>query len=132
MKPRARLATAATLLAASGLVFSGCTPPPDIPPSQGDPTTIGAAPQSVLSPSQDAEGPTIAERIEQATRLAAGYDFAAATKALAGAEGAEAESARADIKAAEAKTEVWEDNSRISHLFVHSLIVDPQRALDGD
>ena len=47
-------------------------------------------------------------------------------------EGAEAEAALADIEAAAAKTVVWEDNSKISHLFVHSLVVDTKRAFDGD
>ncbi|MBV1778968.1 polysaccharide deacetylase family protein [Paeniglutamicibacter sp. ABSL32-1] len=132
MKPRIRPRAAAALVAASGLILSGCVPPPYIPPSQYDPTAIGEAPQSLVFPSQDAEGPTEAERIEKAGRLAAGYDYAAATKLLAGAEGAAARDARAEIEAAEAGTVVWEDNSKISHLFVHSLIVDPRRAFDGD
>src|SRR5699024_8368201 len=26
----------------------------------------------------------------------------------------------------------WEDNATVSHLFFHSLVVDPDRAFDGD
>lgn len=103
-----------------------------MPPSQYDPTSVGSAPQSLVSPGEQPEGPTEAERFERARPLAAGYDYAAAQKVLAGLEGAEAEAAVADIKAAAAKTVVWEDNSKIPHLFVHSLVVDTKRAFDGD
>ncbi|MFL4472793.1 polysaccharide deacetylase family protein [Paeniglutamicibacter sp. MACA_103] len=132
MKPRPRLGAAAAVMTASGLVLSGCVPPPYIPPSQYDPTSIGSAPQSLVSPGQDVEGPTEAERIEMAAKLAAGYDYAAARKTLAGIEGPAAQDARAGVDTAEARAVVWEDSSRIPHLFVHSLIVDPRRAFDGD
>ncbi|RAX47858.1 polysaccharide deacetylase [Arthrobacter sp. AQ5-05] len=132
MKPRIRLAAAAAPMTASVLVLAGCTTPPYMPPSQYDPTSVGSAPQSMVSPSEQAEGPSEAERIEKAKTLAAGYDYAAAKKVLAGLEGVEAETALADIKAAAAKTVVWEDSSKISHLFVHSLVVDTKRAFDGD
>lgn len=32
----------------------------------------------------------------------------------------------------EVETEVWDDVAAVSHLFFHSLVVDPQRAFDGD
>lgn len=31
-----------------------------------------------------------------------------------------------------ASTVTWDDNARVSHLFFHSLVVDPDRAFDGD
>lgn len=70
MKPRCRSAMAVALLAASGLVLSWCV---------------------MVLPSQEQEGPTETDRIERATKLAAGYDYAAATTALAGIEGAQAQ-----------------------------------------
>ena len=133
MKPPIRLAAAAAMMAAAVLALSGCTAtPPYMPPNQYDPTSIGSAPQSLVLPGEKPAGPTEAEQIASARKLAAGYDYAAARKALAGVEGGEADEARAEIDAAESKAVVWEDNSQISHLFVHSLVVDTKRAFDGD
>ncbi|GAA1497498.1 hypothetical protein [Paeniglutamicibacter kerguelensis] len=74
--------------------------------------------------------PTEAELLGRARTLAAGYDYDAAAKALAGLTGEEAEAARTGI--AKAGAMEWKDNSKISHLFFHPLIVDPKRAFDGD
>ncbi|MDO5742910.1 MAG: polysaccharide deacetylase [Micrococcaceae bacterium] len=132
MKPHIRLATAAAFLSTAGLILSGCTTPPYIPPSQYDPTSIGSAPQSLPTPEAEDQGPTEAEQIQAARKMAAGYDYAGAQKAVAALEGEAADAARADFDEAKAKTVVWEDNSNISHLFVHSLVVDTKRAFDGD
>lgn len=130
--PVKRLTVRTALLAVLALGLSGCQTPPYIPPTQYDPTSIGSAPQSMELPSATAEGPTEEDRIKEAARLTAGYDYAAATKTLSGLDSEAATAAKAKIAAARSKTVVWTDNSKIPHLFVHSLIVDPKRAFDGD
>ena len=60
-------------------------------PGRCDPTSIRSDSQSMVLPSREQEGPTETDRIERATKLAAGYDYAAATTALAGIEGAQAQ-----------------------------------------
>lgn len=132
MIPRKRPAAAAALATAAGLILSGCTPPPHIPPTRHEPTAVGSARQPSVFPGERPPHPAVDERIDAALKLAAGYDYAAATKALAKLEGPEADAARADVGAAAAKTVAWADNSKISHVFVHSLIVDTKRAFDGD
>lgn len=132
MNARFRPAVVAAVLTVAALALSGCTTPPYIPPTEYDPTAVGSAPQSMVSPTEEDQGPTQAEKIEEAQKLAAGYDYAAAKKALAALEGDDVDAALADIEKAASKAVVWEDNSKISHLFVHSLIVDTKRAFDGD
>lgn len=70
--------------------------------------------------------------IAEADRLAAMYDYDAASELLRKIENSESETAITD-KLAEYQTlksqcVVWPDNTQISHLFVHSLIVDTDRA----
>lgn len=133
---------AAAVVAASALALAGCTPAPqgEPAPSKQAATVSSPAPAtetpSTQTPAPEASGkpaqPSEAELIGKAKALAAGYDYDAAAKTLAGVAGPEAESARAGIAKAKAGTVVWEDNSKISHLFFHSLVVDPKRAFDGD
>ncbi len=70
--------------------------------------------------------------LEEAGLLAAMYDYDEAITLIKSIEGYETleslTSALADIEAQKAACVVWHDNTQISHLFVHSLIVDTKRA----
>lgn len=74
--------------------------------------------------------------IEAADRLAAGYDYDGAMALIESCEGFAEVSAMAEAlvryenqKAAAVK---WESIEEITHVFYHSLIVDPALAFDGD
>lgn len=70
--------------------------------------------------------------LEQATALAASYDYQGALAALEGLSGEQIEQKRTEVKTAQDAAVLWEDNSKIAHVFVHSLIVDTSLAYDGD
>ncbi|WP_139142710.1 polysaccharide deacetylase [Humibacillus sp. DSM 29435] len=71
----------------------------------------------------DATSPVVA-----AQRLAAQYDYVGAEKLLAHDTSAAAKTELADIVRQRARTRAWPDTTEVSHLFYHSLIVDPARA----
>ncbi|PQZ91568.1 polysaccharide deacetylase [Arthrobacter sp. MYb227] len=127
---------AAAVIAACSLVFSGCSatgsPAPErsLPISLQTSTDASAADPSAAP--EESTAPDETQVLAQANALAGSYDYVGALKVLEGASGEKVETAREDIKADQAKTVVWEDNSKISHLFFHSLVVDPKRAFDGD
>ena len=56
------------------------------------------------------------------------YDYAAATAALKGQTSTEADAERRAINDAKAKAKPFADNTQISHVFYHSLVVDPALA----
>lgn len=137
MFQRSELAAAVVL--ASTLAISGCSASGPVAPTQSPPPASRPAPSSTQTPGRippevgtDTEVPNEAELVTQAKALAAGYDYAGAAKLLEGATGADAVTALEDIAEAQDQTVVWADNSKISHLFFHSLVVDPKRAFDGD
>lgn len=77
----------------------------------------------------------VAQLIAQADRLAAGYDYDRAIAlirddpaASADARGQEAVQKYEEIKS----TLVEADPSQITHVFFHTLVMDPARAFDGD
>lgn len=78
----------------------------------------------------------IAGILKEADRIAAGYDYDKAIKMLSDIEGYEAmEDITALIKEYETKKEAlvpWEDVTKISHVFFHTMIVDTAKAFDGD
>ncbi len=73
--------------------------------------------------------------IEQADRLAAGYDYDAAIELLMADEkfrdDTSVQEAIASYEAAK-ETLVRADINKITHIFFHSLVVDNQKAFDGD
>lgn len=127
---------AAAVIAASSLIISGCsatgspTPERNLPISQQTNTSASSS-DSSDAPEESAVSDET-KMLAQAKALSGSYDYAGALKILEGASGEKVEAAREKISAAQAKTVVWEDNSKISHLFFHSLVVDPKRAFDGD
>ena len=76
------------------------------------------------------------EMIKQADKLAATYDYTGAIALLEAADGYEEVAAITDkitqYQAADEKLVPYADIDSITHIFFHSLIVDPARAFDGD
>lgn len=115
---------------AVSLALSGCVAPTgdqEGPPGGGA-WASGAGPAADGEP----EGPSEAEQheatLDAATTAAAHYDYATALKQLKDVEGEDVSELTGKITAQQKKAVTWEDNSKISHLFFHSLIVDPKRA----
>lgn len=105
----------------SALILTGCTATVQDAQSQQDASASS-------TPTQD----PAEVAVEQAKTLTASYDYDAALKALSNVSGEAVDAARTEIEAQKSKAVLWEDNSQIPHLFVHSLIVDTDRAFDGD
>ncbi|MDN6300140.1 MAG: polysaccharide deacetylase family protein [Micrococcaceae bacterium] len=85
-----------------------------------------------LAPDGGSEGPSAADQreaaIDEARTAAAHYDYSTALEQLEDLEGGDVSDLIDKITAQQKKAVTWEDNSKISHLFFHSLIVDPKRA----
>ena len=116
-----RLARSIAVLSLSALILTACGGTPQ--------ATTEASPgvaESATEPSP------VQEKIEKARQQAASYDYTQALKTLENEQGDGVEQTRQDIKAAQAETVTWQDNSKIPHLVVHSLIVDTKRAFDHD
>lgn len=115
---RAAAVIAASLLAGSIGLLAGCSTLGE----GGEGSHGGNADQST-SAEADTTSP-----VSAAERLAAQYDYAGARKLLAHDSSEAARQALADIERAQALLQPWPDTTRVSHLFYHSLIVDPARA----
>jgi hypothetical protein len=59
-------------------------------------------------------------------------DYAGAKAALGTQRGSKANELLAQIATAKAQSRVWPDDTTISHIFYHSLVVDPPRAFRSD
>jgi hypothetical protein len=114
-------ALAATALAGTALTAAGCT--------HGG--SGGAAADGAKSKKPTAEE-IRAQKISQAKLQLAQHDPDAAEKTLKGQDGDEVEALRTKISSARDALVEWPDDLQVSHLFFHSLIVDPERAFDGD
>lgn len=123
--------TALTASALAVLVaLSGCSAGPEPGGSSTAPGGGSWADQGPAS-SQDSSGTPDAERqeaLDAAATAAAQYDYTAALKKLKPYDGADVEELAGKITREQDRAKEWKDNSQISHLFFHSLIVDPQRA----
>lgn len=99
-------------------------------------------PQLSTNPSDDANvtqnqiQSQIEQLISQADRVAAGYDYAGAIALLQTFPDYESQSSLteqiAQYTAKDEELVSYADLDNITHLFFHSLIVDPSRAFDGD
>lgn len=91
--------------------------------------------REVISPSDVTEDPQIAATVQQADLLAAGYDYDGAIQAVQSYPGYESvdklTNAIAEYETQKANC-VPIDVKEIPHVFYHSLIVDTQKAFDGD
>lgn len=129
--PVLRRRTVATALAATAL--AGCS-------REGDRAAQGASDGSAASDGSTAgtgaatppAGEADVQKLAAARLQLAQHDPDAAEETLAGQEGPEADQLREDLRAARDALVEWPDNLEVSHLFFHSLIVDPRRAFDDD
>lgn len=81
---------------------------------------------------EEAEQERIGELLTRTDTLAAMYDYDAALELLKPETSPQALVQRALIEAQRAKAVPWPYPDRVPHLFFHSLIVDTDRAFDGD
>lgn len=81
---------------------------------------------------EEAAKAAAAETLEKTEIMAAQYNYDAAVEMIKSVEGYETNTAFTDAitryEEAKSKCVAWADNTKISHLFVHSLIVDTSRA----
>ncbi|MEI2779610.1 MAG: polysaccharide deacetylase [Tetrasphaera sp.] len=106
-------ARALPLLALTGMLI-GCT------------TATTSSPRSTSS--STTPDPSAAARAK-AERLAAAYDYNGAIRLLTGMPGAQDQ--LAELTRRKQAATAYPDNATISHLFYHSLIVDPARAFSS-
>ena len=112
-----------TSVAASALVlatFSGCGDSGSQTAAEHNSSASSASPS--INPEEAA--------LKTATTLAASYDYAEALAALEGFSGENIDRARSEISAARDAAVLWEDNSKIAIVFVHSLIFDTSLGYD--
>lgn len=119
----------AALILLISLIVKAVKPKKATPPATTIPTTTVEATQS---PEERA-----AELIGQADRLAVTYDYdgALATLAQFGSDWEtqpQLAAAKADYEQKKGELVRWKDTTTIPHVSYHSLIVDTERAFDGD
>lgn len=123
-KSRAKHGVIATLSAVA-LVLSGCSLLSDnSAPKPSSSSGESAAPEETEEP----EVPTDEQEVARAAVMTAQYDYDAAIGVLQPLESPEAKDALAAAMRAKEAAVVWADNSAISHIFFHSLWVDPAQA----
>lgn len=93
-------------------------------------------PQVETEPTENLEAQAVAELIEKTDFIAAGYDYQKAIQMLQASEyyGANDELANkeAEYLQLDSQLVVYSKPETITHIFFHSLIVDPERAFDKD
>ena len=118
---------------------------PTVPPTEqlgSDPTasTQGTAPTDESTIPTESTAPTtpeaVTELLAQAEFQAAGYDYQGAIALLQGYDGYENHPELTDAIARFAEEDKklvsYKDIDKVTHIFFHSLIVDTDRAFDGD
>lgn len=110
----AAVAIAGALTGAAGML-SGCT-------DSSHPTSShrSTASHHTVAPAD--------ARLATARRLAAQYDYAGAEKTLAHDHSPAARKLVGQARRSQAATKAWPDTTLVSHVFYHSIIVDPDRA----
>ena len=109
------------------------TPPEDNPPSGGQ-----TPPQEQNEPPQPPEtlSEAAAQALYEADRLAAGYDYDKALSLIRSAPGfadsATLQQAAQRYETGKASCKRYDKVTTITHIFFHSLVVDVDRAFDGD
>ena len=130
-----------TVSLAVAAVLRSQQPKPDPDNSTKSTTTIQNSDNTnpsdkATEPSVDSNAAEVAALIEKADFIAAGYDYEKAISMLESSEHFDAfpELAQkvAEYKAADSKLVTYASPDTITHIFFHSLIVDTDRAFDGD
>ena len=98
--------------------------------------SLNAPPSTGPTQTQAVTDPVIENALVQAQSLASGYDYFGAIELLEALENPQNDPriprAIAEYKNENSKLVPYENLDEITHLFFHSLIVDPARAFDGD
>lgn len=93
-------------------------------------------PPTTTAPPPTAAPEEIQAALKEAEFIAAGYDYQRAIKVLKACEGYETYPQITDLIDQYTKLDrrliSYPDMDKITHIFFHSLIVDPERAFDGD
>ncbi len=99
-------------------------------------STTGTDPADPTETTGATLDPAITALLQKADFIAAGYDYTGAISMLESYQGYEGETAITDKIAeytdANKKLVPYSDLDNVTHIFFHSLIVDPSRAFDGD
>lgn len=109
-----------------GMVLAGCSQPQ---PAQ---TESDPAAGQEQQETQAAEAERIKSVKDEVNRLADGYDYDAAIKLVKDDQNEELSSLVPGLEEEKEATVAWDEPNRIPHLFFHSLVVDTDRAFDGD
>ncbi|MGX1748938.1 polysaccharide deacetylase family protein [Glutamicibacter protophormiae] len=120
----ARLLAAGILVAA----LAGCSS------EQPNPQDAGNGPSATPDASAQAaqEQARVAEAKAEVNRLADGYDYSAAIKLASEDSSEELQKLVPGLEEEKSQTVAWERPDAIPHLFFHSLVIDTDRAFDGD
>jgi Polysaccharide deacetylase len=132
-------------VASAVLVLAACTSHPQAsrspqPPGRRTASAVASVPTTpdpatvspTVSPTTAVAAAEDAAELARARLLLAEYDYTAASAALSKQLGPQAQALSAQIAAAKARSQVWPDDTTISHVFYHSLVVDPARAFKND
>ncbi|MDR4533792.1 polysaccharide deacetylase [Glutamicibacter sp. PS] len=108
------------------LVLSGCSAQPTSDPTES------SSPSSSGPTAQEKEAARVSQVKDEINRLADGYDLDAAIKLAESDSNEQITSMVRGLKEEKEDLVTWKSPQKISHLFFHSLVVDPKRAFDGD
>lgn len=113
------------------LLLAGCSQADD---GAGGPEAAGS--QQDEQQSQEQAKAQESERVKQVkaevNRLADGYDYDAAMKLVKDEPNEELSSLASGLQEEKDATVAWAKPNQIPHLFFHSLVIDTDRAFDGD
>ena len=109
---------------------------PSTDPLPSDPLPTPSAPTEPIPTDPGFDVDAVAELILEADFIAAGYDYQKAISMLTAVEGYEEISAITDriaqYQQLDSELVVYSKPETVTHIFFHSLIVDTERAFDGD
>lgn len=120
--------------------LAACATPPTRGDTSGratpDPTSTSTSSNQGSSTLTTSASPTATASAQEqvlttALRQAAQYDYDGALHTLGASTSPAAATETAAVKRAKATAVAWPDNTAISHLFYHSLVVDPARAFSA-
>ncbi|NYF98596.1 polysaccharide deacetylase family protein [Janibacter cremeus] len=128
------------LTSGAALVIAGCSTVAGEPPEDTSTSTSSAASSPASSaatppsPSTDATEDDQPDKaaLARARALAEGHDLGAALEVLADTDGSEARQLSRSLRSERSQLVTWPKGKPVPHLFFHSLVVDPERAFDGD
>ena len=99
-------------------------------------TQATTPPEVETEPTENLEAQAVSELIAKADFIAAGYDYQKAISMLQESEyygtNEELSNKEAEYRQLDSQLIVYSQPETITHIFFHSLIVDPQRAFDKD